>query len=220
MDTPAAVILDFDDTIVQTSKIRKPLFEATLSGFARVDEERLRRVLEWGTPFEAMVRRVIGDRFDEFLDLYLSRMALSAPMACSGVDLLLRAAAAEAVPVAILSSSHSRLIEHDLGALGLRNLISVILGSDSLPLQKPDPGLIDSVLARCGLPAHAREKTIYVGDGTLDYLTARGQVRFFAVISGTTPRERFLASGLDDKCIVDDLRGLSNKLFPDYAASS
>ena len=51
------VVLDFDDTMVQTSSTRRPLFEALLCEVAGIDHSTLNSRLCWGSPFEQMVER-------------------------------------------------------------------------------------------------------------------------------------------------------------------
>ena len=167
----------------------------------------MRERLQWGLPFEQMVASVIGKdyNFSNFLDLYLSRMALSPPSPCLGIKEFLQAANDNAIPVLVLSSSHSRLMNYDLKVLGLDSLLTWTLGSDQVTHHKPDPAVVPEVLGKIGFKGSATDSVVFIGDSLSDYRAAKDQALFCAVLSGTTTASEFIAAGVSKSRIASNL---------------
>ncbi len=88
--------------------------------------------------------------------------------------------------------------------LGIELCFDVILGGDSVPQKKPDPGPLNQVLSTFGIsPA----KAVIVGDGGIDIEAGKGAgVCTCGVTYGLGNREELVAAKPD--FLIDDLREL------------
>jgi phosphoglycolate phosphatase len=92
-------------------------------------------------------------------------------------------------------------------ALGIADRFQEIIGEDSTPFKKPDPRLLQFVMAqRGGMP----ERTVVIGDGVNDILLARNSGALScAFLNGITEREILLALSPDLICEkLSDLKTL------------
>ena len=76
---------------------------------------------------------------------------LPSPVIAGAPDAVRRIAATR--PVAIASSSHRRVIEAAVDALGLHDVFGAIVSSDDVPRGKPAPDVYLEAAARLGVPA-------------------------------------------------------------------
>lgn len=88
-----------------------------------------------------------------------------------GVPEALDALAAAGWRLAICTNKPEAPARALLGALGLLPRFAVVLGGDSLPVRKPDPGHVRGVLAAAGATAG---EAVMIGDHANDVLAARG----------------------------------------------
>ena len=80
----------------------------------------------------------------------------------------------------------------EISGLALTSRFIGIIGGDSLPVRKPDPAGLDALR---GLTGTARERTLLVGDSSIDVATARaGGVAFCGVAWGLSPDALFAAA--------------------------
>jgi phosphoglycolate phosphatase len=85
----------------------------------------------------------------------------------------------------VLTNKPERMSRAILEGLGLAVRFVAVLGGDSLPVRKPDPGGLDQLRALTGTP---RERMLLVGDSGIDLRTARaGGVAFCGVAWGLVP---------------------------------
>ena len=69
-----------------------------------------------------------------------------------------------------------------LDGFGLSPFFTAIIGGDTLPVKKPDKGVIDHILSVCRKPAG---KTLMIGDSATDILAGKnGEVKTVAVTYG------------------------------------
>ncbi|MBI4577373.1 MAG: HAD hydrolase-like protein [Planctomycetes bacterium] len=95
--------------------------------------------------------------------------------------------------VALASNKPEAWCGEVLERLGVRDLFSAIVGGDTLPVRKPDPLPLTSLLARFGTAATA---ALMVGDTETDERTARAAgVRFAGVTTGIAAGATLAAAG-------------------------
>lgn len=105
-----------------------------------------------------------------FLDHYRRNLsAQSAPF--PGVEETLDALADLGARVAICTNKPEDLAVQLIDDLGLGHRFPVILGGDSLPVRKPDPGHIIGTVERMGAEL---SDVVFVGDSHVDVAAARG----------------------------------------------
>jgi len=91
----------------------------------------------------------------------------------------------------VVTTKYARRVEAILDRADLRDAFAVVIGSDSVPVSKPDPAGLLAALARLGVDA---ARGLYVGDSVVDAEAARrAGVSFVAVLSGPTPATAFAA---------------------------
>jgi len=91
--------------------------------------------------------------------------------------------------------------------LGIDTRFLEIIGEDSTPFKKPDPRLLQMVMAKWGgMP----ERTVVIGDGVNDLLLARkAGALSCAFLNGITGRDKLLALAPDLTCeTLSDLKTL------------
>jgi phosphoglycolate phosphatase len=151
-----------------------------------------------GEGARVLVERALGparrERFDEgvalFMDYYGTHL-LDATVPYPGMVDLLDALAARGVALSVLTNKPVGLSRRILDGLALTSRFVGIIGGDSLPVRKPDPAGLDALR---GLTGTARERTLLVGDSSIDVATARaGGVAFCGVAWGLSPDALFAA---------------------------
>jgi phosphoglycolate phosphatase len=175
-----AVVFDLDGTLVDTAPDLHAHLNEMLAELGRpdlaLDEVRpmigdggrklLLRGLEasGGIPAGFDLEAV----FAEFLRRYTARpLRFGAPY--DGVLPILETLARTGVKRGICTNKPQAPTDRLLALLGLDRHFSVVIGGDSLPVRKPDPGHIGAVLERLGAdPARA----VMVGDSANDVMAA------------------------------------------------
>jgi len=145
-----------------------------------------------GEGAKVLVERALGParraRFDEgvalFMDYYGAHL-LDATVPYPGMVKVLDAAAAHGVALSVLTNKPIGFTRSILDGLGLTPCLIGVIGSDSLPVRKPDPAGLDALRELSGT---SRERTLLVGDSAIDVMTARaGGVAFCGVAWGLSP---------------------------------
>lgn len=108
--------------------------------------------------------------------------------------------------VAIVTTKRRIRIVETLKNENLSHTVSVIIGGDDVKNAKPDPtGLLTAI----EMLNEAKENVLYVGDSTIDCMTAENAgVDFCAVLTGTTTRDEF--EKLPHKYIFNSLAEIIN----------
>lgn len=142
-----------------------------------------------------------------FLDYYREHM-LDATVLYPGVREALDRLHRAAIPLAVLTNKPVRFSVQLIAGLGLAGHFFQIYGGNSFEEKKPHPIGIESLIAESGAD---RERTIMVGDSSVDILTARAaSVKACGVSWGFQP-ETFAIAPPD--FIVDDLRVLAEMVL-------
>jgi HAD superfamily hydrolase (TIGR01549 family) len=203
-----AVIFDYDDTIVAARNHRRasllsvitslgdaPIVTAFDSGYGR----SLRELVHALNP---------GGDFDSFFRAYVRYVEAKPAALLPGAREVIQGISRRGVPVAIVSSSDSRLIRAELRAHGMDEWFTWIAGTDSQDPSKPDPQVL-SLVARKICVDCSPDRIVYVGDSLLDHdMAHQAGCRFIAVCTGNVSADDFVASGAKPASIVQDLRAL------------
>jgi phosphoglycolate phosphatase len=112
-----------------------------------------------------------------------------------GVAEALRELHAHGAVLTMATNKHEAMARAILCGLGAEELFVEILGGDSLPVRKPDPGVVFELGRRTGIPA---PDTLFVGDSTVDVATARAAgVAVCVVAWGFTPADALVDAAPD-----------------------
>lgn len=110
--------------------------------------------------------------------------------------------------IAVVSNKPEEFTRSMLEELQVADFFEIILGGDSLPVMKPDPGPILHVLNHLGVSA---DKAAIVGDGTTDMEAGKAaKIWTCAVTYGLKKKEVLLKTNPD--FMIDDIRELK-KIF-------
>jgi phosphoglycolate phosphatase len=176
------VVFDLDGTLVDTAPdlISAVQHVLGLVDIVDVDPDALRGQISFGG--RAMIaealrlagREKVADSdlnrmFDEFVDYYASNIAVESA-AFNGVELVLRALNEAGARLAVCTNKREDRSRKLLKELGLHPYFHAVVGRDTLPVYKPDPGhLIGTIILADGNPGRA----VMVGDSENDVLTAK-----------------------------------------------
>ena len=153
---------------------------------------------------DADIDRELG----HFLDYYAANIAVDTrpyPGAVELLDLLRE----QGAKVGLCTNKSERLTRLLLDALELTDYFDAILGGDTLPVRKPDPGhVLGTIEALGGQP----QETLYFGDTITDFEACKGaQVPIILVRFGYSrlPVEDFKVNGLISSYeeVIHRLRG-------------
>jgi pyrophosphatase PpaX len=213
-----AVVLDWDGTLVDTLDA---LFRANVAVLH-----------EYGIPFdEAAYRRhyspnwrlmygrlgIPPEQLDEANERWLRHYAGGSEVrALPGALGALRRLQAAGCRLGLVTAGERAIVEPQLRATGLGNLLPVRVFGDDLPVHKPDPEPLRVALAKLGL-ADRPERAVYAGDAPDDMRMARAvgaSALGIASILGDPAELR--AAGATD--VAPSLAAWVAARFPDAAA--
>lgn len=174
---PAAVLFDLDGTLVDSAPDLARATNRLLAEHGRpaVDYPRLRSVVSKGG--RAMLAVAFPD-IDEagreallpvFLRYYGEGLAVES-MLFDGVDALLAGLDARGIRWGIVTNKPEGLARGVVEGFGWQARCAVLVGGDTLPTRKPDPGTLLHACAVLGI--HAGD-ALYVGDDLRDVQAAR-----------------------------------------------
>jgi len=213
-----AVVFDLDGTLVDTAPDLAQALNHTLArhGLATLAPADVRPMI--GDGARAMLRRGLAAagteleaaRFEtlaaELLAYYWDHVAVRSRPFPGVVDALDRLAAG-GVKCAVCTNKPFGLTERLLRLLQLWPRFQAVLGGDSLPVRKPDPGHLLGTLDRLQVPP---ERAVMVGDSANDVNVARGAGVAVVVVSfGYTAVP---AAELGADAVIDHFEGLPQAL--------
>lgn len=194
LDTPSAVIFDFDYTLADSSAgvILCVNHALTTLGLPAESPERIRSTIGLSLPNTLVALKGAGALHlaGEFQRLFIAcadDVMVAQTKLYPWVPRLLDALAARGITLGIVSTKYRRRIQDVLRREGLATRFGVIVGGDDVIHPKPAP---DALLAAVRLLGISADGTLYVGDSPADGQAARSAgLPFVAVRSGVTPRE-------------------------------
>ena len=187
MNGMAAVVFDLDGTLIDSRRdIRTAVnrMRAEL-GLGPLGLDEVAAMVGEGA--RVLVRRAVPgalpkERFDAAVASYLahySEVLLETTTPYPGIPAML-AELAPAVKLAVLSNKGEEPSRRILTGLGLATHLAEIVGGDTLPTRKPNPGGLFLLADRLATPV---ERLVMVGDSRIDAETAAAAGCPFALVS-------------------------------------
>lgn len=184
---PAGIVFDLDGTLVDSRLDLAAAVNATREslGLAALPVDAIAAMVGEGA--RTLLRRALPDSiagaaFDDalalFLDLYFEH-CLDATGAYPGIPELL-AELSPRVPLAVLTNKPERHSRRILDGLGLAHHFELLIGGDTLPMRKPDPGGLFHIAARW---TTTPPQLVLVGDSDVDVATALAAGSALALVS-------------------------------------
>ncbi|MGH9657187.1 MAG: HAD family hydrolase [Bryobacteraceae bacterium] len=186
-------IFDLDGTLIDSKLDLAHAVNATRRhmGLASIEHDTVYSWVGNGAP--VLIRRALGDAasaaevqraLDFFLAYYRDHM-LDHTVLYPGVRPSLDRLHAAGVRLAVLTNKPVRISRAIVEGLGVGPHFRQVYGGNSFERKKPHPIGIDTLVAECSV---ARDRTIMVGDSSVDILTARNaQVLACGVTYGFQP---------------------------------
>lgn len=206
-----AIIFDFDYTLGDSTKgiCMSINYALTKLGYEPSDLESIRKSigLSMKEAFVQLTQIKNDEQSNKFIKLFKEKadivMTECTELLPYALDTLKQAKANDLKTGIVTTKYHNR-INQILDKFNALSLIDIIVGSEDVKFEKPNPeGLlyaIDRINVR-------KEKVLYVGDSIVDAETAKhARVNFIGVTTGTTSKEDFLK--FPHITIIDNLRQL------------
>lgn len=174
VETPRAVLFDWDNTLVDTFDTIIAALNHTLVSFGLApwsgDEARRRIQLSLRDSFPAL----FGDRWREARTIYYDHFAahhLERLRPLPGARDLLDRLVLAGVPLGVVSNKGGGFLRAEVQALGWGDRFDALVGAGDAPRDKPDPAAVEAALSKMGLAAGPG--IWFVGDAPVDMLCAR-----------------------------------------------
>jgi phosphoglycolate phosphatase len=192
------VIFDLDGTLIDSSIDLANAVNATRAhlNLPAMEHKVVYSYVGNGAP--VLIRKALGPEYSEdevqraleyFLGYYRDHMLDNTGL-YPGVREVLDAFQSAGIAMAVLTNKPVRFSQAIVDGLGLHAHFRRVYGGNSFEYKKPHPMGIETLLAECGA---ARDKTVMVGDSSVDVQTARNaQVTACGVTWGFQP-ETFAA---------------------------
>lgn len=218
------VLFDLDGTLVETAPEIADAVNDTLTalGHAPVPQQQVDDWIGHGTrellikalaqalgiaPAEVRASDAFGPIEDQFGRHYQARCGTRSHL-YPKVRESLEALRAAGVKLAVVTNKEGRYTQTVLEVHGLTPLFDRVISGDTLPVKKPDPAAVHDCLQRFCV---ARERTLFVGDSSIDVATARnGGIAVWALPYGYNMGEPIEACGPDR--VIPDLSALTTSL--------
>ena len=206
-----AIIFDFDLTLADSTKgiVECVNFALERLNLPRADDERIKRTI--GMSLGDTFLSLTGQTENQNVSLFISNFVERADQVMVDLTSMFDSVPATTerliemgFALGIASTKFRYRIEEILAREGLSNRFSVIIGGEDVAEHKPHPGGLITAIARMQMDA---KDVIYVGDSTIDALTAeRAKVPFIAVLSGATSKSEF--DEVPKVAVIDDISAL------------
>ena len=190
-----AAVFDLDGTLLDSYVGIHDALSDVLEHFGRdpVSIAQTRRLVGHG--LEALIARVLPEELrEEGVRRFRFRYKVNAPTLTKlmpGAELVVSELWRRGVRLAIASNKPAVFSRQLLAGFGLAELFTFVGGPDLGFPEKPDPSMVLAALATMGVPP---AETLYVGDMTVDVLTARAAGLAVAVVpEGSSTREELEA---------------------------
>jgi phosphoglycolate phosphatase len=188
------VVFDLDGTLADTAPDLAASLNHVLAELGRpgVPAESVRHLIGHGA--RALLRRglaatgevseaLVERGYPLFLEYYGAHIC-DGTAAYEGLQQALDEMADAGAALAVCTNKNEALTSKLIAALGWESRFAAVVGGDSLPVRKPDPGPLLEAIARAG-----GGRAAFVGDSIVDADTARAAgVKFVAVSFGFSDR--------------------------------
>lgn len=191
-----AVIFDFDYTLGDSTNgiVLSANYALEKLGYANRSLEEIKKTigLSLKETFRALTKNDSEDEAEKFAALFREKADIvmtENTKLYEGVKEVLRKLKEQGLQTAIVTTKFHYRIDAILSKFDATDLIHLIVGSDDVKVEKPDP---EGLLWAIGHLNVEREEVLYVGDSLVDAKTAQNaMVKFAAVLTGTTTKEDF-----------------------------
>lgn len=214
---PGTIVFDLDGTLVDTAPDLTAALNHALGVLGRppVDPQAVRhmvghgarKLLERGLAASGEVTPALVEAgVPVFLDYYWRHIA-DGSRPFDGVEAAMDRLAAAGCRLAVCTNKPVALAQGLIGALGWTRRFAAVLGFDSVPLPKPDPGHVWATIEAAGGDV---ADAAYVGDSMTDVAAARAAgVPVVAVSFGFSDRP---AAALGADAVIDHYEALDAAL--------
>jgi HAD superfamily hydrolase (TIGR01509 family) len=214
-DSPAdrAVLFDIDGTLIDSNYLHVDAWSRALATVERpVATWRIHRGI--GMDAELLLAELLGADAAELGErasavharLYADMSARLRPFRHARE--LLTDLSRRGVRVVLATSAPQEELDRLLPVLDAPQVVDVVTSGEDADTAKPAPDIIETALARAGVPA---ERAVMIGDATWDMRAAqRAGVRAIGVLTGGTGRDELLEAGAE--AVYDDVASLREKL--------
>jgi len=187
------LIFDLDGTLIDSKMDLAQAVNATRAnlGLPPLDLEQVNSYVGNGAP--TLIRKALGPDFSDeeikkaleyFLQYYRGHL-LAHTMLYGGMKECLDQFQANGVKMAVLTNKPVRISIEILKGLGVADHFFRVYGGNSFEQKKPDPVGVEALIAEAGVP---KERTMFVGDSSVDVKTARNAgVKVCGVTYGFQP---------------------------------
>lgn len=187
------VIFDLDGTLIDSKLDLAQAVNATRRhmGMAPLENETVYSYVGNGAP--VLIKRTLGEQasteeveeaLEFFLEFYREHM-LDYTDLYPGVRETLEQLRSAGVRMAVLTNKPVRFSQGIIDGLGLHDHFCKVYGGNSFDKKKPDPIGVHALVSECGVEL---DRTVVVGDSSVDVLTARNAgVRCCGVTYGFQP---------------------------------
>lgn len=197
-DAPAsrvrAVLFDLDGTLVDTIGLILESFRYATTQVlgAPVNEDVF--LGDIGTPLAKQMAKIAPDHAEELVRVYREHNAIHHDTLAAGypgTQEALAALSAAGFPIGVVTSKMAAGARRGLDLFGLSKYVDVLVGSDDVPVHKPDPYPLHHAAEVLGIPL---AECAYVGDSTHDMMAAKaGGAVSIAALWGPFDRADLLA---------------------------
>ena len=198
------VIFDLDGTLLDTigdlaaaanHMLRlRSLGEHTYADYCRFVGNGILRLVERALPEELRTPDYVQAARADFLTYYIDHIDIET-RSYAGIPELLEALAARGVTLAVASNKFQAGTEKLIRSYFPTIPFAEIFGQRAGVPLKPDPAVVEEILAACGID---RSEALYVGDSGIDIETARAAgLRSVGVTWGFRARTELEAAGAD-----------------------
>ncbi|WP_416909308.1 MAG: phosphoglycolate phosphatase [Polymorphobacter sp.] len=217
MKYPGTIVFDLDGTLVDTAPDLTAALNHALGELGRppVDPQAVRhmvghgarKLLERGLAASGTASPALVEAgVPAFLDYYWLHIA-DGSRPFEGVEAAMDRLAAAGCRLAVCTNKPVALAQGLIGALGWTKRFSAVMGFDSVPLPKPDPGHVWATIEAAGGDV---ADAAYVGDSMTDVAAARAAgVPVVAVSFGFSDRP---AAALGADAVIDHYDALDGVL--------
>ena len=191
---PAAVLFDWDGTIVDTLSL---IYRANVVVLGELGITLSRAWFRDNyTPDWRRSYRELGvpeDQWEALAARWSSEMKARRPKALPWARGGLRRLRRAGIPLGLVTASTRAVVEPNLERLRLGGLFAATVFADDVADGKPHPEALLRALGELGVPA---ARSIYVGDTTVDLEMARAAGARFVAVGTTTSAATFRAAGI------------------------
>jgi phosphoglycolate phosphatase len=205
MQKPAAVIFDWDDTIVDTWQVVRSAINTTLESFGHApwsEDEARKRI---GPPARVLFSGLFGeDKWQEADKIYIEayKAHISAHIRLhDGARETLEALKAAGIPMAVVSTKRGPLLRAEATQLGLDGFFIRLVGAGDAPADKPDAAAVRFALQDTQISLS--KNVLFIGDSVTDMMTAENAGCTSILIETKPPAEEALAAHPPMYCVKD-----------------